>query len=111
MVTFLAGSVAWFPQDYAHVFYAAKGLLALAATVMLIVHMTHTWHRVEKLGQQLRYLSLLAFSFLVTGSTLEQLEQEAPVNYRNLATLLCVLLLIAAMTASLNEDVRHRKVR
>lgn len=104
-----AGAVSWFPQEQAHLFYMVKGTLALVAVVMLIVHMTHTWHTVVRLGQRLRYLTLLAFAVLAASSTLEQLEQGALVNYRNLATMLCVLLLILAMTASLNDDVRHKR--
>lgn len=106
----LAGSVAWFPQDYAHLFYVAKGFLALVATVMLIVHMTRTWDYVTTLGQRMRYLTLLALSVLITSATIEQLQQDAPVNYRNLGTLVCVLMLIGAMAQSLREDVlRHKQ--
>lgn len=107
----LAGSVSWFPQDCAHVFYVVKGVLGLLATVMLIVHMSHTWDRMVSLGQRLRYITLLAFSILVTGATLEQLQQDAGVNYRNLGAMVCVLLLVGAMLASLDEDVRRHRRR
>lgn len=102
-----ANAVSWFPQEQAHVFYVLKGSLGLIATVLLVFHMSHTWHQVIRWGQRLRYLSLLAFSFLVTGSTLEQLEQNAPVNYRNLGTLLCVVLLLVAVLWSIRDDVNR----
>lgn len=109
MIAFLAGAVTWFPQDRAHLFYVLKGVIALIATVGLIVHMSHTWHQIVRWGQRLRYLSLLAFAFLITGATIEQLEQDAVVNYRNLGTFVCALLLLVAVAASIRDDVMHKQ--
>ena len=62
VVELSAAGVPWFPQQYAAEFYATKGVLALVATLLLIVHMNLTWSTVKTRGQRLRYLSLLYFA-------------------------------------------------
>lgn len=100
----LANSVSWFPQDYAAEFYYTKGLVALVATVLVVVHMSQTWPQVRTRGQQLRYLTLLAFSVLLTGSSVEQVHQGALVNYRNLGGLVVAVMILVAMVVSIRED-------
>jgi len=102
-----ASIIAWFPQEYAEEFFIVKGLFALVSTLMLLYHMNQMWnymsHNMPR-GQQLRYYSLLAFSVLTTGSTAEQLQEGALVNYRNLGALIVVILLIVAMAQSIKEQ-------
>ena len=96
--------VAWFPQQYSEVFYVLKGLLALVSTLMLIFHMTRVWWKINTLGQQLRYLTLLALSVLITGGSAEQLRDGEIVNYRNLGAFLITVMLIVTMVISIRED-------
>lgn len=103
-----ANAVSWFPQEQAHVFYIVKGCLALLSTVLLLFHMSRTWDLVVTRGQRFRYYSLLSFSVLVTTATLEQLEQDAVVNYRNLGTLLCIVGLLVAVSVSIWDDVARK---
>lgn len=105
-------SVPWFPQEYAEQFYVAKALLGLVSVILLLIHMNQTWdallHR-SKLSQRLRYLTLLAFSVLVTGASLEQLNDDATVNYRNLGGMAVTLLLIVAAGYSIRDDRRQKR--
>lgn len=107
MVELLLGSVTWFPQEYAHDFYATKGSLALVATLMVVVHMVRTWPTVVRTGQRLRYLSLLYFCALVTFASVEQVHEAETVDYRNLGGMLGCVLVIVAMAVSLREDRRR----
>lgn len=99
--------VSWFPQDHAHAFYVVKGVLALVGTVCLIWHMARKREPMST-GQLLRYCSLLYLAVLITGSSVEQTSQDAVVNYRNLAVIPGVLLLIAAAVVSLYESRNRR---
>ena len=97
----------WFPQHLATEFYYAKGTIALAATLLLIVHMQIVWSYVVKLGQRLRYLTLLYFSVLITYASVEQVRMGELVNSRNVAALFGMFLLVVTMVVSIRED-RHR---
>lgn len=99
--------VAWFPQGYAETFYILKGLFALLGTLLLVAHMLRKTEPMST-GQLLRYLSLLYLAVLITGASAEQVTQQAPVNYRNLAVIPGVILLIAAAAVSLFESRRKR---
>lgn len=96
------------PQDWAEQFYIIKGLGALIATLLLIAHMSRTWHNVQTWGQRLRYLTLFYFAVLITAASVEQTSQNAPVNLRNVGALLGVGLLIVAAIVSLRETRRNR---
>lgn len=89
-----------------HQFYYLKGVLALTATVLLILHMTNTWPTTATLGQRLRYMSLLWFSILVTYASVEQIREQASVNARNVLSLVGMVLLIVAAVVSLRENRR-----
>jgi hypothetical protein len=103
-----AGSVSWFPQEYAEAFYLLKGALALIGTVLLVVHMLMTWSSIERWGQRLRYLVLLGFAGLASSSTVEQVQQSAVVSYRNLAAAPLAVLLILAMVVSIHDDLTRK---
>lgn len=98
--------IPWFPADWAHEFYILKGIVALLGTVLLIAHMVSKREPMT-LGQTLRYLTLLYLAVLITGASVEQTSQHAVVNYRNLAVIPGVLLLIVAAAVSLYESRRR----
>ena len=90
-----------------HLFYILKGCVALAATLLLLFHMQKVWTYVTKLGQRLRYLTLLYFSVLITYASVEQVRMQEIVNSRNVAALFGMFLLVVTMVVSIRED-RHR---
>ena len=102
----LGGSGQWFPQEHAHSFYVVKGLVAVTATVLLIAHMSMTWHRVTTAGQRLRYIALLMLTTLIASGSTAQLHESAPVAGRNVGALLAALLVIVAMVVSIQQDRR-----
>lgn len=104
----LLGTVPWFPQEYAQLFYFIKGLLAVVATVMVVAHMMHTWHNVTGLGQRLRYFALLALTMLVAFASAEQVDEGVLVSYRNLGGFAGTCLVAYAMWVSIREDMRRR---
>jgi hypothetical protein len=99
-------AVEWFPQEYAAVFYAVKGGLALVATLLYLAHMSRAWHRLTSRGQRWRYLVLLYLSVLLTVATVEQIQDRAFVSYRNVGALVGTVLLLIAAVVSLREDRR-----
>jgi hypothetical protein len=103
-------TLGWFPQEYAEQFFIIKGLLALLSTIVYMCHMMQKWPRVECVSQQLRYISLLTFSVLITGSSVEQVHDEMLVNWRNLGAMAAtVLLLVTAIVSIVHE--RHGRCR
>lgn len=103
----VTGGVPWFPQEYAETFYITKGLVALVAVVLLLIHMQAVWGDHMTWGRRLRYLAPLYFAVLLTSATVEQVHETAPVNYRNLGGLLGALLLIATALVSMREQRRR----
>jgi hypothetical protein len=103
----LLGTVSWFPQDYAAVFYIAKGVVAVFATVLVVGHMMHTWRDVTTWGRRLRYFALLACTALMSFASVEQLNEAQPVSYRNLGAIAVLCLVIWAMFVSIREDLRR----
>lgn len=106
--------VPWFPQEWSRLFFVIKGILGLIATLMLLFHMSISWGniiRVGTLGQELRYLTLLGLSVLITGASAEQIHQHHPVDYRSLGAFILAASLIVAMGVSLKEDYTrtHKK--
>lgn len=100
------GVVPWFPQDQAAPFFIAKGLIALLSTVLLLFHMTKEWGRMQEestRGQRMRYITLLAFSVLVTGGSAEQVTEETLVSYRHLGAAVVALLLLVTVIISMRE--------
>lgn len=102
----MLGEVGWFPQDHARAFYMTKGCVGIVATTLVLIHMTSTWDRVTRWGQRLRYLSLLAFTALVTFASAEQVNVSETVDWRNLGGMAAVLLVIVAMAVSIRDDLR-----
>lgn len=94
----------WFPESLTTEFYAIKGILGLIATVLLVFHMMREWRRTRCLSQRMRFISLLAFSVLITGASVEQIQQHALINYRNLGACICILWLVVAIVVSLVHD-------
>lgn len=92
-------------QEHAHGFYVVKGLLALVATVLVVVHMSATWGGVVRWGQRLRYFTLAAFVFLAAFGSPEQVGDGIPVSWRNGGGFLACLLAIGAMVVSIREDL------
>lgn len=104
----LTSGVPWFPQEYAILFYWTKGLLALVAVGLLLAHMRVVRQETITLGRWLRYQSLLFFAVLLAGSSVEQVEEAAPVSYRNLGGLMGTIVLIVAVGVSIAESRRER---
>lgn len=101
----LASGVPWFPQEYAVTFYWIKGLLALVAVALLLIHMRSARQEAGLTpGRWLRYLSLLFFAVLLAGASVEQVNDAALVSYRNLGGLIGSLVLIVATSVSIAES-------
>lgn len=104
---FLGGSGAdWFPQEHAHDFYIAKGLVAVVAVCLILAHMSHAWPSIRTSGQRLRYIALLMVTVLIASGSTAQLDEGVPVSGRNVGGLLAALLVIVAMTVSIRQDRR-----
>lgn len=99
-------AVGWFPQEYAATFYATKGALALVATLLYLLHMTRAWPTIHTAGQRWRYLALLYLSVLLTVATVEQIQDQALVSYRNIGAFVGSVLLLVAAVKSLRDDHR-----
>jgi Na+/citrate or Na+/malate symporter len=95
-------------QDHAQTFMVAKGLLALVATVLVVVHMSLTWDDVATWSQRLRYLSLLALIGLVAFASPEQVGEGIPVSWRHVGGAGATLLVIVAMVVSIRQDLRSK---
>lgn len=109
-VATLGGSQAtWFPQQYSREFYIAKGILGIAAVLLILIHMSTTWPHVGSRGQQLRYIALLGVTTLIASGSKAQFGDSSPVEGRNIGALLAVLVVIAAMAVSIQYDRRHHK--
>lgn len=96
----------WFPPEYAHEFFVAKGIIALTATCLLLSHMTTAWSQTFSPGQRLRYLALLACAVSLTGASVEQVQQDAVVNFRNVGALVAAVAILVAMVVSIRESRR-----
>jgi uncharacterized membrane protein len=107
MIETYLGTVGWFPQDYAHTLFIAKGTLALAATLLVVMHMAHTWNVVVTRGQRLRYMALLYLTANVAFASVEQVGQDLLVSYRHLSSTVGTVVVIAAMVISIVEDRRR----
>lgn len=94
----------WFPQEYAEQFFYLKGAIALIGTITLIWHMNRSWEKFTSRGQQLRYITLLYFAVLLTAASVEQVEQGADVNLRNIGAIVGVALLVYTMVVTIRED-------
>ena len=97
-------AVDWFPQQYAALFYVTKGVLALVATLLYLFHMDRAWSTLRSRGQRWRYIVLLYLSVLLTVATVEQIQDQALVSYRNLGAFVGSVLLLIAAVISLQED-------
>lgn len=104
VVTYVTDGLAWFPQDQSLLFYKVKGYIGLAATLALLAHMHETWGRVETLARRLRYYALLAAAVLLAGASVEQVHQNADVNWRNIGGMIVSVIILVAAVVSIVED-------
>lgn len=109
METVLLGEVPWFDQDWAHEFFAIKGVLALVATISIVSHMSLTWGEVSTRGRRWRYYALLYLSALITFASVEQVQEGEFVDYRHLGSMVGAVIVLVAMAVSIREDVLRRK--
>lgn len=99
------------PQEYATTFYVVKGVLGLVGTLLVVYHTNQAWTYVVKhgtYGQRWRYFSLMLFMGVATESSVQQIQQKAPVQAFNIATAVVILFTIVAMVISIRES-RGRK--
>lgn len=94
----------WWPEWAVVPFFYAKGILALVATVLVIVHMSKAWSTVGSPGRRFRYYALFGYSALVTGASPGQVHAGTPVNWWNLASFFLSGFLVYAMSVSIAED-------
>lgn len=106
VISVVSGGVPWFPQEYAPLYFTVKGVLALIATVLLLIHMNRSWAELMSPGRRLRYIALLYFGTLLTVSTVDQKNMHAVVAYTNLGAGIGVILLNVAAIVSLTETTR-----
>jgi hypothetical protein len=99
--------ISWVPEALWPWILVVKALLALAATVLLVVHMMQRADSVGGAGQRLRYWALLAASVLITAASGEQATELAAddfeLAYRHLGSLIVSALILTAAVASLRE--------
>lgn len=93
----------WFPQQYAHEYFAVLALVAVALTVTLVRHMARAWDTFVTKGQRLRYLSLLYASVLAVVAGVEQFQNDNDVQFRNLGTAGFLTLGVYAMWVTFRE--------
>lgn len=98
---------AWFPQRYAHAFYVTKGLIAVVAVLLTLLHMSRAWPTVTNSGQRLRYIALLMVTVLIASGSTAQIDEGAPVAGRNVGGLLAAVLVVVAMLVSIRQDRRR----
>lgn len=104
----LVDGIPWFPQQYAEVYYWLKGLTSLLATVLVIAHMSTAFRdEFMSLGRRLRYYCLLIAGVVLTGASVEQVDQTVPVNYRNLGGMILAASIVFAMVVSIAESRRE----
>lgn len=96
-------------QAHAHQFYAVKGILAGTAVVLLIAHMNQVWAETMLWGQRLRYLSLFWLVAWVAGASVEQVQQDALVNSRNVGGMIGAGLVVVAMVVSIRDTRREKR--
>ena len=96
-----------FPQQHAHTFYVVKGLVGLAAVLLMLWHMSATWRHIKSTDQRLRYLALLVLITAVASGSTEQISSDVPVTGRNIVGLIGAVLVVVAMVASIRHDA-HR---
>jgi hypothetical protein len=94
----------WIPQQYAATIFLLKGGLALVATLLYLAHMVRAWDHLASTGQRWRYMVLLYMSVLITGSSVEQVQDGQYIAWRHIGALIGCCLLIIAAVASLRED-------
>jgi len=106
-----AGTVSWFPQQYAEWLFLFKGTLGMISVIMLIWHMNQAWCCIKRPSQQMRYLTLLAYAVLVAGASVEQVSEGELVSYRHLGSVVVVLMLIVSMVVSMLDDQHNHPTR
>lgn len=84
-------------------FYVIKGLVALLGTLLLLAHMEHEWRESMTWGRRMRYFTLLAYAIVQTTASVEQVTEQAPINFRNVLGMVAAGVLVAAMVVSIGE--------
>lgn len=88
-------------------FFVIKGVCALTACVLLIIHMGISWQLITQWGQRLRYITLFAFAANVTYASVDQTTNDLVVRGPYATALACIILLVVTMVVSIRED-RHK---
>jgi hypothetical protein len=89
-------------------FYYAKGVVALGATLLLITHMSRSWGTISTLGQRLRYMTLFYLATLITVRSVDQAHSHASITWSPIAALIGALLLVVTSFVSIREDSPRR---
>lgn len=92
------------PQEHSHAFYVTKGLVAVTAVILTLIHMSRTWPSIRSTGQRLRYIALLMVTVLIASGSTAQIDEDAPVAGRNVGGLIAAALVIVAMVVSIRQD-------
>lgn len=103
----------------AHTFYLAKGVVALVATVLVVIHMNLSWHNFDRdedgvrigISQRLRYLSWFLFIVLVAGASKEQLDDGVSIAPRNVGAMFVIAFATVAAVVSIDESRQNRRRR
>lgn len=85
-------------------FYISKGLLAMLGVVLLIWHMASSWDDIAKLGQRLRYITLLWFASTITQASVHQIQVHRPIELSSILTFVGCVLLVITMIVSIKES-------
>lgn len=107
MLTLATQGVEWFPQQYADAFNITKAIVALVASVLLLLHMDYAWkHEALTRARRWRYIALLLGAMTLTYSSAEQASQDAVVNYRNIGGAVFAAAVLLAAILSTRESRR-----
>ena len=85
-------------------FFLVKGLIALAAFLLILVDVFLVWGRQMSLGRRLRYWSLLLAAVFTSNASRIQIEDDLQVDQRAITGMVLAVLLLATGAVSLIED-------
>lgn len=101
------------------VFYYIKGLVALVATAITVVHMNTAWDTFDRdgdgvrvgIGQRMRYISWFLFLVLIAAASKEQITEGVEISRRNVGALGVISFALLTAIVSLVEAYRFQKRR